>query len=191
MLWWGGGLCVTGRDLGRCSLLWAGWGNSFELCCPSSGGQAAPAVSIWGPPPAPLSLASWRVGPRHSCGWEPRLEANGAAAAADATADAARPLHTHPPLPPPPACKRESVGAEGSRWEGRLGGPEARAGTVVSGGWRGQGGWRGPGCHHSGCDAGSPGSRQDGRRERYVSVLAGVWVLRGLSTGCGLLTLVT
>lgn len=56
MLWWGGGLGVTRRDLGRCSPLWAGWGNSFELCCPSSGGQAAPAVSIWGPllaPPLP------------------------------------------------------------------------------------------------------------------------------------------
>lgn len=133
VLWWGGALCVTGRDLGRCFLFWAGWGNSFELCCPSSGGQAAPAVSIWGPPPAPLSLASWRVGPRHSCGWEPRLEANGAAAAADATADAARPLHTHPPLPPPPACERVG-GGRGQPPGGQAGGPQARAGTVISGG---------------------------------------------------------
>ena len=39
-----------------------------------------------------------------------------------------------PSLLLPPACERESVGAEGSRREGRLGGPKARAGTVVSGG---------------------------------------------------------
>ena len=133
VLWWGGAPCATGRGLGRCFLPWPGRGNSFELCCPSSGGQAAPAVSIWGPPPAPLSLASWRVGPRHSCGWEPRLEANGAAAAADATADAARPLHTHPPLPPPPACERVG-GGRGQPPGGQAGGPQARAGTVISGG---------------------------------------------------------
>lgn len=93
------------------------------------------------PPPSP---AGQRVGPRHSCGWEPRLEANGAAAAADATADAARPLHTHPPLPPPPASEREPVGAEGSRREGgQTRGSEARAGTGVSGASRrAGGGWR-------------------------------------------------
>lgn len=73
----------------------------------------------------PSSGAGQRVGPRHSCGWEPRLEANGAEAAADATADARRPLHTHPSLPPPPLASRESrkpVGAESSHREGRLGG---------------------------------------------------------------------
>lgn len=81
----------------------------------------------------PSSGAGQRVGPRHSCGWEPRLEANGAEAAADATADARRPLHTHPSLPPPPLASRESrkpVGAESSHREGRLGGV---------------GGWRRPG----------------------------------------------
>lgn len=73
----------------------------------------------------PSSGAGQRVGPRHSCGWEPRLEANGAEAAADATADARRPLHTHPSLPPPSLASRESrkpVGAESSHREGRLGG---------------------------------------------------------------------
>ena len=164
----------------------AGGGSSLELCCPGSGGQAAPDVRIWGPLLAPLSLAGQRVGPRHSCGWEPRLEANGAAAAADATADAARPLHTHPPLPPPPASERAG-GGRGQPRGGQTGGrrPGPVQWSVGFSGGRGEGGG-GPGCCRHCRDVGSPGSRQDGRRERYVSVPgrpAGVWVRRGLSTG--------
>lgn len=115
-----------------------------------------------GPPAIPVRQ---RVGPRHSCGWEPRMEANGAAAAADATADAARPLHTHPSLRPParllPPAQGEPVGAAG-----------AGAGGGVPGGWPGGGGGGGGG---GGRDAAAARvrreparSRQDGRRERYV-----------------------
>lgn len=140
------------------------------------GGQAASDVSIWGPLLAPLSLAGQRVGPRHSCGWEPRLEANGAEAAADATADASSEAPPHPASPPSSSRQpaREPEGAEGSGREGRLGGLRpgpARWSAGASGG-RGEGGG-GTGCCRHQHDAGSPGSRQDGRRERYVSVPGG------------------
>lgn len=64
------------------------------------------------------------MGPRHSCGWEPRLEANRAAAVADATTDAASPLHTHPPSSYRQAADREPGGGEGELQEGLTEGTE-------------------------------------------------------------------
>lgn len=103
------------------------------------------------------------------------MKANGAAAAADATADAARPLHTHPSLRPPSSSRQpgEPVGAKGSRREGRLVGGPRRPGLAkwsegVSEEAVGEGG--------GGRDAAATRvmrgarlrSRQDGRKERYV-----------------------
>lgn len=129
-----------------------------------AGRQADPDVSIWGPLLAPLSLAGQRVGPRHSCGWEPMLEANGAAAAADATADAARPLHTHLPLSPPPASKRAG------------GGPRAAAGRAAWGDG-GQG-------RHSGQWglAGGEGRVEAGRDAAATAVM---WGVRGAGRMAG------
>lgn len=100
---------------------------------------------MWGPLLALTSPAGQRVGHRHSCGWEPRLEANGAAAAADATADAARPLHTHPPLPPPPTSQQRAAGGWGQLHGGQASGDRGRTGVVgASPGWggtRAEAGW--------------------------------------------------
>lgn len=161
-----GGWGVTGRDLGRCSLQpeGAGWDSSLELCCPGSGGQADPDVSIWGPLLAPLSLAGQRVGPRHSCGWEPMLEANGAAAAADATADAARPLHTHLPLPPPPASERAG------------GGPRAAAGRAA---W----GDGGQGRHSDQWGLAGGGGRVEAGRDAAATAV--MWGVRGAGRMAG------
>lgn len=104
-------------------------GSNRELCYSVSDGQPQMSASgslRWPPYPCPPA-----GGARHSCGWEPRMEANGAAAAADATADAARPLHTHPSLRPPSSRSPERRrGPPGSCRQGRLVGGLRRPGLA-------------------------------------------------------------
>lgn len=110
------------------------------------------------------------------------------AAAADATTDAASPLHTHPPSSYRQAAEREPsrVGERGSFREGWLRGLRDSNQLGRGCGERQQCSrhWLAGCCRHH-RDAGSSGSQQDGRRERYV-LLAQYARLEGPSVrGCG------